>query len=185
MVVKMDLEHLPLAILIVLIGVVAGLGVWYLAIRLNQPRLKMIAVVIGVFPLLGFGMQVATYFFDWGGPPDTYTTVTPGPASREKSTTRDFPFPVTDHAPMEEVELTPRAGVGKTPPGTIQLLVVVRSPKGEKLVDKIETLAPGQGQFWSPLRTRFQPVEEGEHTMHLEIPTGVSELKVKIRELRK
>src|SRR5216684_2171871 len=38
----------------------------------------------------------------------------PGPASREKSTTRDFPFPVTDHVPMEEIELTPRAGVGKT-----------------------------------------------------------------------
>ena len=74
---EMDLEHLPLAILIVLIGVVAGLGVWYLAIRLNQPRLKMIAVVIGAFPLLGFGMQVAAYFFDWGGPPDTYTTFTP------------------------------------------------------------------------------------------------------------
>ena len=46
MVVEMDLEHLPLAVLIVLIGVVAGLGVWYLAIRLNQPRLKMIAAVI-------------------------------------------------------------------------------------------------------------------------------------------
>jgi hypothetical protein len=83
--VEMDLDHLPLAILIVLIGIVVGLGVWYLAIRLNQPRLRMIAVVIGVFPMLGFGMQVASYFFDWGGPPDTYTTVTPGlPVSRNR-----------------------------------------------------------------------------------------------------
>src|SRR5437016_7402977 len=117
----MQLERLPGAILIVLIGVVAALGVWYLAIRLNQPRLKMIAVMIGVFPLLGFGLQIAAYLFDWGGPPDTYTTSTPGPASREATTTRDFPFPVTDHTPMHEVELTPRAGVGKTPPGTMQL----------------------------------------------------------------
>ena len=182
---EMDLERLPTAILIVLIAAVMGLGLWYLAIRLNAPRLKIIAVFIGGFPLLGFGLQIAFYFFDWGGPPDTYTTVTPGPASREKSTTRDFPFPVTDHTPMEEIELTPRAGVGKTPADTIQLLVVVRSPKGKTLVDKAETLAPGQGQFWSPLRTQFQPVEEGEHSMHLEIPTGVSEVKVKVRELRK
>ena len=182
---EMDLERLPTAILIVLIAAVVGLGIWYLAIRLNAPRLKIIAVFIGGFPLLGISLQIAFYFFDWGGPPDTYTTVTPGPASRETSTTRDFPFPVTDHAPMEEIELTPRAGVGKTPSGTIQLQVVVQSPKGEKLVDKTEALAPGQGQFWSPLRTRFQPTEEGQHMMHLEIPTGVSEVKVKVRELRK
>ena len=181
----MALERLPGAILIVLIAAVVALGIWYLAIRLNWPQLKIIAVFIGVFPLLGFGLQVAFYFFDWGGPPDTYTTVTPGPASREKSTTRDFPFHVTDQARMEEIELTPRAGGGKTPLGTIQLLVVVRSPKGEMLVDKTETLAPGQGQFWSPLRTRFQPTEEGQHTMHLEIPTGVAEVKVMVRELRK
>ncbi|MBZ5611281.1 MAG: hypothetical protein LAP38_23715 [Acidobacteriia bacterium] len=181
----MDLERLPTAILIVLISIVAALGVWYLAIRLNQPRLKAIAVLIGVFPLLGFGIQIASYFFDWGGPPDTYTTSTPGPASREASTTRDSPFPVTDHTVMHEVELTPRAGAGKTPPGTIQLSVVVQSPKGQTLVNTTESLAPGQGQFWSPLRTRFQPLEEGEHSMHLEIPAGVNEVKVKVRELRK
>jgi hypothetical protein len=86
---------------------------------------------------------------------------------------------------MHEVELTPRAGVGKMPAGAIQLTVGVRSPKGDPLVDRTETLAPAQGQFWSPLRARFQPLEEGEHNLHLEIPAGVSQVKVKVRELRK
>jgi hypothetical protein len=33
----LDLERLPTAILIVVVGVVAALRVWYLAIRLSQP----------------------------------------------------------------------------------------------------------------------------------------------------
>ncbi|MBZ5605788.1 MAG: hypothetical protein LAO79_26100 [Acidobacteriia bacterium] len=180
----MNLESLPSATLIILVSIVAGLGIWYLAVWLNQPRLKAIAAVIGVFPLLGFGLQLTAHFFNWGSPPDTYTTSTPGPASREASVTRDFPFPVTDHTVAHEVELTPRAGVGKAPAGSIPLVLVVRSPNGEKLVDMTGTLAPGQGQFWVPLRTRFQPLDEGEHTMHLEIPAGVDEVKVKVRELR-
>jgi hypothetical protein len=181
----MDLERLPGAILIVLVCVVVGLGLWYLAVRQHQPRLKLIAVLFGAFPVLGFGLQIAAYVFDWGRPPDTFTTATPGPASREASVTRDFPVPVTDHTVSHEVELTPRAGAGKTPPGVIQLAVIVRSPKGATLLDQTQTLAPGQGQFWSPFRARFQPLEEGEHTMHLEIPAGVDEVKVKVRELRK
>ncbi len=181
----MDLERLPAAILIVLVAFAVALGIWYLAIRLGQPKLKMIAVIIGAFPVLGFGLQIAAYFFDWGGPPDTFTTSTPGPARRETSTTRDFPVPVTGHTFVHEVELTPRAGAGQAPQGAIQLNVAVRSPKGEVLLDKTETLAPGQGQFWTSLRARFQPLEDGEHSMHLEIPTGVNEVKIKVRELRK
>lgn len=174
----MNLEALPGAILIVLISIAAALGLWYLSLRFRQPRLKVIAVMIGIFPLLGFGLQIAAHVFGWDRPPDTYTTSTPGPASR------DFPFPVTDHSLIHEVELTPRAGVGNTPSGPITLHVIVRSPNAETLVDTTETLAPAQTQFWSPLRTRFQPREDGEHPMHLEIPSGVSEVKVKVRELR-
>ena len=144
----MDLEHLQGAILLVLLSLVAALGVWYLAIRINQPRLKIVGVMIGTIPWLGFSVQIAARLFDWGGTPDTYTTSTPGPASRETSVTRDFPVPVTDHTVMHEIDLTPRAGAGKTPSGEIQLVVALRSPKGEILVDKTETLAPGQGQFW-------------------------------------
>ncbi len=181
----MDLERLPVAILIVLVSIAVAIGVWYLALRFSLPKLKAVAVLIGVFPLLGFSLQIAAYIFDWGGPPDTFTTSTPGPARRETSTTRDFPFPVTDHTFVHELELTPRAEAGTTPSGPIQLSVVVRSPKGDTLAAKAETLAPAQGQLWSPLRTRFQPADEGEHSIHLEIPAGVNEVKVKVRELRK
>lgn len=181
----MDLERLPTAIVIVLTAVLAGLGLWYAALRFRQPRLKMVACMVGVFPILGFGLQIAAYFFDWGRPSDTFTTTTPGPASRESSVTRDFPFHVNDPSLVHEIELTPRAAAGKTAEGTIQLTMGVRSPRGETLVDQTATLAPGQGPFWSPLRARFQPREEGEHGMHLEIPAGVDEVKVKVRELRK
>ena len=180
----MNLERLPTALLIVAFALTAALGLWYLAVRLRQPRLKIIAVFIGGFPVLGFGLQLAAFYFDWGGPPDTYVTTAVGPPSREASVAHDLPVPVTNHTLTHEVELTPRAGIGKMPRGSVQLSVVLRSPNGKTLLEKTETLAPAQGQFWFPLRAQFVPSEEGEHSMHLEIPAGVGEVKVKVRELR-
>ncbi len=171
-------------ILVLLILAVAALGVWYLAVRFNRPGFKAMAGMLGALPVLIIGVQIGFHFFDWGISTDFKTSAI-GPPSREASVTREFPFQVNDKSALQEIELTPKAHTGSAPSGPIQLKVSVLSPSGETMLDKTETLAPGQGLYWSVLRTNFQPAEYGAHTMHLEIPSGVDEVKVHVREVEK
>ena len=181
---SLNLEGLPVAIIVILVSFIVGAGLWYLAIRFRQGRLKIFAVVIAVFPIFGFGMQIAAHVFGWYDPPD-YVTETPGPASRETSMVREFPFPVPNPEFPHQIELTPRAQAGQKPTDSIPLHFIVRTPKGDILAEKQETLAPGSGMYWSPLRMEFQPVEAGEYLLHLDIPNGVNGVKVRVHELRR
>jgi hypothetical protein len=177
-------EGLPVAIIAILISFIVGAGLWYLAIRLGKTRLKVFAVVIAGVPIIVFGLNIAADIFGWSDPPD-YVTETPGPASRETSTVREFPFPVPNPEFPHQIELTPRVAYGEKPTSSIPLHFIVRTPKGEILAEKQETLAPGTRNYWSPLRTQFQPVEAGEYLLHLDIPSGVKAVKVRVHELRK
>jgi len=118
--------------------------------------------------------------FGWSDPPD-FQTEPPGPASREASIIREFPYPGFPH----QIELTARSESGQNASGSIPLHFIVRTLQGDILVEKQETLAPGNGRYWSPLRMQFQPVEAGEYLLHLDIPSGVGSVKVRVRELRK
>jgi len=180
----MDLEHLQGYILIVLIFAVAALGVWYLAVRFNQRRLKIIAVMLVVFPLLAIGLGIASSVFDLGVSSEFNDTAV-GPARGEASVTREFPFQVNDETALQEIQLSPRTRAGDTPAAPIQLKMSVLSPSGKTMVEKTETLAPAKGLYWSVLQANFQPIEHGEHSMKLEIPSGVSEVRVRVREIKK
>lgn len=181
----MDPETIERIVILVLAGLVVMMGLWYLAVRLNQPRIKMFALMFGGFPLLAAGVTLSDYFFDWSNTAHTFTTYTPGPAAHEASVTRDFPFPVTDPNYQHEVMLIPSASEGEAPTQPIKLVVAVRSPAGMPLLDKTESLEPMSAQYWATMRARFQPVEQGDHMLHLEIPAGVHEVQVEVREVRK
>jgi len=45
--------------------------------------------------------------------------------------------------------------------------------------------APGTGRDRLPLGVEFQPVEAGDYLLHLDIPSGVNSVKVRVHELRK
>ncbi len=53
------------------------------------------------------------------------------------------------------------------------------------LAEHEETLTPRTGRYWSPLRAQLQPVDAGEYLMHLDIPSGVGSVRVRVHELRK
>jgi len=140
--------------------------------------------VIAGIPIVVFGLNIASHVFGWSDPPD-YVTETPGPASRETSAAREFPFPVPNPGYLHQIELTPRSKYGQNATGSVALHFIVRTPQSEILAEKQETLTPGTGRYWSPLRMQFQPVEAGEYLLHLDIPSGVGSVKVRVHELRK
>ena len=180
----MNLEGLPAALIVVLTCFVAAAGFWYLAIRFRRAQLKVFAVAIVAMPVLGFGFQICSHIFGWTEPPD-FVTTTPGPASREASVIREFPFPVPNPEFPHQIELTPRSPSGQQPTSSIPLHFIVRNAKGDILAEKQDALAPGTGRDWSPLRMDFQPTEAGEYMLHLDIPNGVDSVKVRVHELRK
>ena len=178
------LEGLPSALIVVLVCLIAAAGVWYLAIRCRQPRLKVFAVVIAAFPIMGFGLNIASHVFGWSDPPDFETTAT-GQGSRDGSMTSEFPFPVPNPGFVHQIELTPRSRSGQNAPGSVALHFIVRTPQGEIVAEKQEMLTPGTGRYWFPLRAQFQPMDAGEYLMHLDIPSGVGSVRVRVHELRK
>ncbi len=168
----------------ILVGFVVGAGLWYLAIRFRKSKLKLFAVLIAGFPILAVGLNIAAHVFDWNAPPDYINSVS-GPSSRETYAISEFPYFVNNPEYPHEIQLTPRAPYGKNATGPIPLHFIVRTHKGEILVEKQATLAPAAGRYWAQLRMEFQPVESGEYLMHLDIPSGVSSVLVRVRELRK
>jgi hypothetical protein len=180
----MSLEGLPSALIVILMCFVVAAGLWYLAIRFRLRQLKIMAVAIAVTPVLGFGLQIGSHHFGWFDPPD-YQTTTPGPASREASVIREFPFPVPNPRFLHQIELTPRSDTGQRPASSIPLHFIVRTPNGEILAEKQATLAPGEDTHWAPLLMDFQPVDAGEYLLHLDIPKGVESVEVRVHELRK
>jgi len=180
----MNLEGLPVALIVVLVCFVAAAGLWYLAIRFRLRQLKIMAVAIAVTPVLGFGVQIGSHYFGWFDPPD-YRTTTPGPARREASVIREFPFPVPNPSFLHQIELTPRSDTGQRPASSIPLHFIVRAPNGDILVEKQATLAPGEDTPWTPLVVDFQPVDAGEYLLHLDIPKGVESVEVRVHELRR
>ena len=53
------------------------------------------------------------------------------------------------------------------------------------LAEHEETLTLGTGRYWSPLRAQFQPVDVREYLMHLDIPSGMGSVRVRVHELSK
>jgi hypothetical protein len=181
----MNLEGLPSALIVVLVCLVAAAGLWYLAIRFRQPRLKTFAVAIVVVPAVGFGFQFGSQLFgSFDSNPDFETTAT-GSVSLDGSMISEFPFPVNNPGFVHQIELKPRSSSGQTPTVSIPLHFILRTTKGDILAEKQAILAPGTDRYWLPLRTEFQPVEAGEYSLHLDVPRGVSYVKVRVHELRK
>jgi len=180
----MNLEQLPATILFVLVVLVAGLGLWALAIRFNSSRLKIIAVMVGGFPILGLTLQLALSRVGVSYRPD-FKTSTPGPPSRDAFVNRDFPFPVNNPNVQHELDLTPTPRAGDVVAGQVAIECIIRSPQGVVLGEIHQTVAPAQGRAWSTITARFQPTEAGEHSLSLRIPQPVGGVNVVVREISK
>ena len=122
------LEGLPSALIVVLVCLVVAAGLWFLAIRFRQPRLKVFAVVIAAFPIVGFGLNVASHVFGWSDPPDFETTAT-ATGGLDGSMISEFPFPVPNPGFVHQIELTPRSQSGQNATGSVALDFIVPTPR--------------------------------------------------------
>src|SRR5215467_10428190 len=98
--------------------------------RFKAPDLKTFAVIVAIFPVVGFGLQIAAYYFDWGVPNDNFKTSVAGTAHREPSTVREFPMYFNNPGIPHTIEFTPRAHLGENAVGQVTLEVELRTPQG-------------------------------------------------------
>jgi hypothetical protein len=192
----MDPEQVPGAILLTLLCVVGALGLWYCGVRWNRLGFKQVAVMVGIAPVIGVGLQIAEPWFDQV----EYRSSADGPALRQSSATATVQLPVTNPELHHSFNLTPRIRGENPPRQPVHLKFTVRSPEGDTLAEGEGDLAPAKPEWssmghlwpvrfqplrWQPLRAQFQPREEGEHTLILEIPQPVRRVDVLVRESRK
>jgi hypothetical protein len=179
-----NVEHLPALIIFVLVSLVAALGIWYLSIQRNIPRLKMLAVMICVFPLLGVGLQVGFAVFGVGSAPVYRTSLALGSDRKGEPGTNDVLFEVNDPHPESEIELTPKVWGDGVPTKPVTLHYAVRSPQGVVLAEGDHEFDPTSGLRWATWDLNFQPRESGEHKLVLTVPNPVGRVDINIRELR-
>ena len=180
------------AILAALAFVLVGLGLWYASIQFNKPGLKTVGILIGAFPIVGFGLQIAASYFGWGEPTDNYRTSVAGTAHSEKTATREFPMYFSNPEIPHSIEFTPKAYLGENALGDVTLSFELRTPKGEIATSGGGTVAPdphkdgdGKNDRWQIFRASFEPPVEGSYTMKLVMPNPVGGVDIEVKELKK
>ena len=176
--VALDLSRLvPTAIFILVFECIA-MGLWYLGLRLGRIKLRRLAFMVGLIPVVALAAQFANYSLK--GARDTFRTFTPGPPGRKGSTIREISFPVNEGPSVQQISVTPRASPEELPAGPVPLRYWVKSPQGETLAQGEEQLAAGQGTRWQPLKATVETKVPGTYTLVLEIfgPVDVADIEI-------
>jgi hypothetical protein len=139
--------------------------------------------MIGILPIIGIGIGPVWSFFGWDR--SDYQSTASGPTRREASSRYEGRFSVDKPEIKRLLELTPRIRGEQAPSQAVHLKFEVQSPTGEILAQGEQDLAPGKGFRWSTLRAEFQPHEEGDHVLILEMPAPVGRVDIVVKELRK
>ena len=182
----MDGEQISSSLLLIRVGVVLALALFSLGVRRNNLALKQIAVALGVVPMLVSGWNIAYTSFGWDVH-DFRTSMVVGSWERrsETSVTDKTTIPVTNAERKHQLVLTAKTWGGLVTTQSVRMHYTLQSPKGEILATGEQDLAPTQKLRWQPLRVDFQPQEEGDHQLILEIPRPVGSVDMIVRELRK
>ncbi len=185
----MDTEITAGSVLLTLLFVVGALGFWYCGVRWNKLVFKQFAVMMGIAPVIGIGLQVfGPSMFE-----NEYRLEADGPAAQDASIVATVPVKVNDADVHCRFELVPRIRGNDSPKQPVHLKYTLRSPKGETLAQGEGDLAParwewyrwgtsGQPMRWDALKGEFQPREEGDHLLILEIPQPVRRVDIFMRE---
>lgn len=167
--------------ILVMIGIALAVGLWYLGKRLGNLTIKLVAVVIGILPVLGVAINFALPYMEG---PHEYRTIAQGPTSREASVTTSVMIPVTTAVPMHEIDLVAKIRGTSPPKESVHLSYQILSPSGELLEHGDLDPNPTGALKWAPSFVRFQPRETGEHSLKIEIPQPVGYVDIVVRELR-
>ncbi|MBM3760478.1 MAG: hypothetical protein FJW36_09560 [Acidobacteria bacterium] len=162
-------------------GLVVYLGFAVLLLKKPNPSLKMIRLML----LLSIGMAMAGIgiraWVKMKGPPD-FATMTPGPAQGVESITQVVEFPVNDTSSTHVVELTPMAL--QIAIGTARIVDRVYDPEGKVLSEGTQIATGGEGKEYQTLRFSLDAAMAGSHKLFVEIPKGVDQVRVVVKEVR-
>jgi hypothetical protein len=175
-----DLERAAPLLVFALISLVIGLGLWYLSVRFRVKVLKPFAVMTVAMPVIAIAIQ----FFAGRAMAEFRTSAVFGPSRHEAVTANDTPFSVTNAQAEHRIELTPKVWGGTQPAQAVLIRYTVQSPKSEILAQGEHEFDPAPKLRWAPWSIQFQPREEGEHKLVLEVPNAVGSVDIRIQELR-
>lgn len=175
----MDLEWLPGALVTAVVIGLLGAGLYWLGLRLGNWRLRKMAAVLSVLPVIVIGLQLATEYF---GGPSVFHTATPGPATGQGSVTQEVPFPVTDRTVRQKIELIAKPRWGQQASGPMDLSYQVKSPQGEVLLEGSQTASPADEDEWQAIEAEFAPKTRGNHTLVLVIPQAANTVDISVSE---
>lgn len=163
------------------LGWVVYLGFAVLLLKKPNPTLKMIRLML----LLSIGMAMASVglrvWFRSAGPPD-FVTDAVGPARGVESISQLVEFPVNESSSTYLVELTPLALESAN--GTVRIGNRVLNPKGKVLSEGAQVAAGGAERTYQTLRFSLDAAEAGPHKLFVEIPNGVDQVRVVVKEVR-
>jgi len=187
-----DSQLIHVVITFAVVGILVPATLWYLAIRLGKPQLKMWGAVIGVTYTLLFAVNAAHEWLDWF--PNVYETYLAGPNQRTRGTSAvsDASYRVNEAGSRHELVLTPVANYDEPAMGPVTIVFEVHSPSGRVVAKGQQTLAPAKNHWtpirankaatWTPLKTEFTSPEDGDHKLIVEIPRPVRKVRVEITE---
>ncbi|HLJ49489.1 MAG TPA: hypothetical protein VKU01_25925 [Bryobacteraceae bacterium] len=189
----MNPEQIPGAILLTLVCLVGALGMWYAGMRRNRTGLKQMAVMLGIAPFLGIGIQIASPLLNQ----IEYRRYADGPTRSQAVASQSITLSVTNPGARHELRMVPRIQGGNPPDRPIHMNYSVRTPKGQTVIEGQADLAPAPAEWtmlgrlwptrfqplrWKPLQAEFQPAEEGDYTLVLDIPQPVRSVDIFVRE---
>ena len=178
-----NLENLPALSFFILVPVIIGLGLWYLALRLGRRALKRWSLAVGILPFLVIAMRVLQ---DWSEaqPPPPFRTSVPGPAGRTGWAIREIPFNVAEGGMTHRVTLLARSSPEAPPAKPVSLGFSIRSATGEEIAAETRDLQPDRDLRWKPAKALIQPGHPGEYLIRVNVPGPVDVLDVEVAEVR-
>lgn len=174
------------ALIFTLVCLLMATLIWYRVLPVNKRGRKVLAVLLGAFPIVGFGGQLVMYygseFFGWFGPSDAFRTTATGAARSEKEAVREFPIDIDNDGQPHSLDLTPKANFGESAAGQVTVSMELRSPRGEVVKQHDAMVGPDHGDAWKTATIEFTPPQAGRYLLKLVIPNPVGQVLVAIRE---
>lgn len=166
--------------LVAALGLLASfyLGMRLLAMKFQQPALRMIGFRLGVFRslvVLMLGLGIFTKDVEPAG----LVITAAGPAEGQASVLRELSFPVTEDKSQQGLELTLSGHDRST--GSLRVVARILDTVGKPILVVDQSLDRGEGLRWLPLMFSFVPAVHGEHKLAIEIPAGVAELRMVVK----
>ena len=151
-----------------------------LAMKFKEPVFRAIGARLAVFGSLVVLMFILGAFTRDVEPTGVVITAT-GPAEGQASVLRELSFGVGEDTRRLGLELILSGRDRST--GSLKVVARILDPAGKQVLFVDQSLEWGEGLLWLPLTFSFVPAVYGGHKLVIEIPAGVAELRLIVKQL--